>query len=223
LLLPARADVTIVQTIEGDGSASQTTMKVKGDKIRFEASPKLTTILEGKTGGMILLMNNEKRYRRISSAQTKAMAEMANKFAAQKPASEKLKLTPTGKKETINGYESEEYTSETAFYKARYWLTTKYPNYVSILKQLQNARPAALNLSKDIIIDYSELPGLPIRTHVTIGGKEIMSTMKSIKEDPLPQAEFSVPSDFQEVKGPDMGSIDEQNEKNPAAESSSKP
>jgi len=49
-LLSARADLTIVQKVERAGSATNMTIKVKGDKVRIEATPKVTTILDAKTG-----------------------------------------------------------------------------------------------------------------------------------------------------------------------------
>src|SRR5207253_10309834 len=47
------------------------------------------------------------------------------------------KLTPTGKKETINGYETEEFVYETPQFKASFWVATKYPDAADILKQMQ--------------------------------------------------------------------------------------
>ena len=52
------------------------------------------------------------------------------------------------------------------------------------------------------MLDYRDFPGLPLRTIVKTGGKEITSTITSIKQDPLSEAEFSVPKDFQELKKP---------------------
>jgi ABC-type enterochelin transport system substrate-binding protein len=76
-LLSARADLTIVysstlqpasQAEKSDEASAARTMsiKIKGDKARIEASPQLTTILDGKTGEVVNLMNDLKIVVRIS-------------------------------------------------------------------------------------------------------------------------------------------------------------
>src|SRR5207249_4632101 len=66
--IPSRAgssDLTMVQQVERAGSAGNMTIKLKGDKVRIEASPKVTTILDGKTGEVTNLMNDQKTVVRI--------------------------------------------------------------------------------------------------------------------------------------------------------------
>src|SRR6267154_5426337 len=116
LLVSARADLTIVQRVEGTGQNGDVTVKIKGDKERIDAPSQPTRIIDGKTGELTDLMNNKKSFVRISAAQIKAAAETINKFDGdEKPAAPKL--IPTGKKETINGYETEEYAYETPQFK----------------------------------------------------------------------------------------------------------
>src|SRR6266403_2527553 len=77
--IPARADFTIVQKVEGKGSAHEITMKTKGDKVRMEATPQMTMIVDGRTGDTIPLMNAQKTFLRISGDKAKAIAELAAK------------------------------------------------------------------------------------------------------------------------------------------------
>ena len=100
-LLSARADLTILQKVERAGSATNMTIKLKGDKVRIEASPQLTTIIDGKTGEITNLMNDQKTVVRISAEKAKAVTNMINKFDAKKEGVGKVKLTPTGQKETV--------------------------------------------------------------------------------------------------------------------------
>jgi hypothetical protein len=205
LMVTAHADLTIVQDVEGAGPVSHMTLKVKGDKSRVEASPQVTTIIDGRTGDMLNLMNEQKKFMRISGAQTKALMQSAAQSAGQ--AQQKPKLTPTGKKETINGYEAQEYVSETPQFKASYWVATNYPDAAAITKQLQAVAPQAWGLSTGSAADYSDFPGLPLRTRISIGGKEIVTNITSVKQEPLADALFSPPPDFQEMKMPDLGRI----------------
>src|ERR1700747_609784 len=105
-VLSARADLTIVQRVEGAAQNGDMTVKIKGDKERIDAPSQPTRIIDGKTGEMTDLMNERKSFVKISAAQIKAVAESMNQSGKQPSAS---KLTPSGKKDTINGYETEEY------------------------------------------------------------------------------------------------------------------
>jgi hypothetical protein len=72
------------------------------------------------------------------------------------------------------------------------------------MKQLQAVIPAAWNDLARGMMDYRDLPGFPLKTVVKMGGDEITSTVTLIKRDALSDAEFAVPSDFQEMKIPKM-------------------
>src|SRR5947208_5167647 len=101
LCFPVRADFTIIQKVEGaKNSANEITLKLKDDKIRMEATPQMTMIVDGKTGDTITLMNAQKKFLRISGDKARAIAELATKYGGA--TTEKPKLTATGKKMTIN-------------------------------------------------------------------------------------------------------------------------
>ena len=200
--ISVRADFTIVQKVEGKGQTNEITLKVKGDKIRMEASPQVTMIVDGRTGDTITLMNAQKRIVRISGDKAKAIAEMAAKYGGT--STEKPKLTATGKKMTINGYEADEYVAETKSFKAHYWIAPSFPNSAEIMKQLQAVIPAAWNNVAKGMIDYHDLPGFPLRTQMKMGDDEITSSLVAIKTEPLSDSEFLPPKDFQEVKIPNM-------------------
>lgn len=206
----ASADLTIIQKIESAGSPNEMTIKVKGDKVRLEASPQVTMIYDGKTGEMATLMNDEKRAVRLSAERMKAAAEMVKKFSPKEESAEKPKFIATGKKETVNGFETEQYRYDGADFKATYWIALNYPNGPEILKQLQSIKSDAWSAANARMPDYHELPGIPIRTRMVVksegdsGKSEITSTIVSIKTDPLNDAEFSVPGDFKEMEIPDI-------------------
>lgn len=205
LSVTARGDLTIVQKVEGSGSVKQITMKLKGDKARVEVSPEITTIMETKGGDILTLMNKKKKFVRISAERSKAIAELASKYAKNSSApAEKSKLTATGRKETINGYETEEYVRESPTVKESYWIALTYPDSAAIVKQLQAITPTAWNEVAKGMLDFNDFPGLPLRTIVKTDRKEIVSTIMSIKQDLLSDMEFAVPGDFQEVKVPNL-------------------
>ena len=219
----ARADLTIVQKVEGPGQSGNVTIKIKGEKERIEAASQPTRIIDGKTGEMLNLMNEQKAFVRISAEQMKAAAETIAKFDGKNQGSERPKLTATGKKETVNGYETEQYVYETPKFKATFWVATKYPDAASILKQMQAPISEAWKPSNMGMPEYRDFPSVPIKTVVSIGGNEITTTLTSLKQDALSDAEFSVPKDFEEVKPPETGTAPQPNEKKSPAEYPTKP
>src|SRR5450631_3982028 len=205
LSVTVRGDLTIVQKVEGIGSVKQITTKLKGDKARVEVSPEVTTIIDNKSGEMLNLMNGKKKFLRISTDKSKAIAELASKYGGDSSAAaERSKLTPTGKKEMMNGYETEEYVRESPSVKESYWIALKYPDSAAIVKQLQAITPTAWNDIAKGMLDFRDFPGLPLRTIIKTDRREIISTITSIKQDLLSEAEFAVPKDFQELKVPNL-------------------
>jgi len=201
LLVSARADLTIVQRVEGAGQNSDVTVKIKGEKERIDATEQPTRILDGKSGEMVNLMNDRKTFVKVSAEQIKAAAETINKFGGdKKPGGPKL--TPTGKKETINGYETEEFVYEAPQFKASFWVAKKYPDGSGILKEMQAPVSGAWKPSNLGMPDYTDFEGLPLKTVISMGANQMTTTITSIKKDPLNAAEFEIPKDFQELKRP---------------------
>jgi hypothetical protein len=206
-LLNARADLTIVQRVEGGGPVTEMTMKIKGGKARIDASPQMTTIIDSKSGEILTLMNEQKKFIRISASQAKAAAEMATQPDEKDAPAIKPQLKPTGKKETINGYETEEYSCEAPAFKAAYSISTKYPDSAAILKELAATTPQAWNVAGKGMPDYRDFPGMPLRTRVSFSGREIVTTLVSVKQDPLAESDFIPPAGFEEMKMPNMDAM----------------
>jgi hypothetical protein len=164
--------------------------------------------METKGGDILTLMNTKKKFVRISAEKSKAIAELASKYAKDSTApAEKSKLTATGRKETINGYETEEYVRESPSVKESYWIALTYPDSAAIVKQLQAITPTAWNEIAKGMLDFNDFPGLPLRTIIKTDRKEIVSTIISIKQNLLSDMEFAVPRDFQELKVPNLQDV----------------
>ncbi len=198
----ARADLTIVQKVEGSEGSHEIKMKVKGDHARVDVNPQMTTIIDAKSGEVVNLLYESKFFVRMSAESAKAIADAAKALVKQegiKPA------TPaaSGKKEKINGYETTEYVTDSPNFHASYWVATNYPDYEKILDQMAILQKGAFaGLMKDMP-SYQGLPGLPLRTEVKISGSgTIKSTIESVSLAPLPDTDFSIPAGFNEVVVP---------------------
>jgi hypothetical protein len=233
VILPLRADLTIVysttvqpasqgQKVQATPSAvaaTNMTIKVKGDKARIDASPEMAAIFDGRTGELINLLNDQKTVVRISPNKMRAIADMLNKFRSNKAGSDKPRLTPTGQREMINGYDTQQYTCEGPDFKAIYWITRNYPSGATVLAQLQSVKSELWDAANTKMPDFRDFPGLPIRMRMIVGKEnsasghgasalghptEITSTVTGVSLDSIADSQFTVPADFKETKLPDI-------------------
>src|SRR6266436_2458494 len=234
VVLPVRADLTVVYstTVEpaSHGQKSQATpatvaaatnmtIKVKGDKARIDASPQVSAIFDGTTGELINLLNDHKTIVRISPDKMRAIADMLNQFSSNKANSDKPRLKPTGKREMINGYDTEQYTYDGPDFKATYWITPNYPNGAAVLAQLQSIKSEFWDAANTKMPDFRDFPGLPIRMRMIVGKgnqadahgtsapdhpTDITSTVTGVSLDSIADKQFTIPADFKETKLPDI-------------------
>ena len=203
---PARADLLITQKVEGVGPAGmETTTKVKGDKMRVDATPEISVIVDVKSGDMINLMHAQKAYLKVSGDMAKTMMEQMKQnqggAAATKP-----ELKPTGKKETINGYACEEYAGAANGMKFDFMLTKALPNYEAALKQLADTMKSGplAQQTQGMGMDFGTLPGFPLRTAMEVGGQKMISTVTNVSTAPLPDADFALPAGYKEMAMPSL-------------------
>ena len=233
VIVPVRADLTIVysttvqpashnQKVQAAPTAvaagSNMTIKVKGDKARIDVSPQVTAIFDGQTGELINLLNDQKTIVGITPDKMRAIADKLNKFGSNK-GSDKPRLTPTGQREMINGYDTEQYTYEGPDFKATYWIAPNYPNGAAALAQLQSIKSELWDAANTKMPDFRDFPGLPIRMRMLFGKQnpagehaasglehpiEITSTVTGVSLDSVADGQFTVPANFKERKLPDI-------------------
>lgn len=205
--LSARADLTVVQSIEASGSTNRVTTKIKGERARIEVNPESSMIVDTKTGEVITLIPKNKSVLRLSAERARNFRDKA-RMLLQDNDNSPLEIAtpkPTGKKEKINGYEAEEYVAETPKYRATYWVAKSYPDYKSILSQLKLLQNGAFAAARRPMPDYYDFPGLPIRTKITLQGKpEATTTIVSTSQTPIADSEFTIPADYAEIHLPDF-------------------
>jgi hypothetical protein len=200
-----RADLTVLQTLDAPGAtAKQITIFTKGDKMRIDTAPQVSTIVDGKTGDIVTLMKDQKCAVRISAEKMKAAADMLKKFNDKSDSAEPARPKPTGRKETIRAYEAEEFVVDRGRFKASYWVAPQYPDGAAILRQLQAVKSEMWNSANPNESNFRDFTALPIRTVVDAGGSRMTTELVSVKQDPLPDSMFAVPADYREVKGPEM-------------------
>src|SRR5207249_3991014 len=103
----------------------------------------------------------------------RAIADMLNKFNSKQAGSEKPRLTPTGQRETINGYDTEQYTYDGPDFKATYWIAPNYPNGAAVLTQLQSIKSEFWDAANTKMPDFRDFPGLPIRMRMIVATENL--------------------------------------------------
>ena len=199
----ALADLTIVQKVEMGSTPGEMTIRIKGDKVRVDPAPQVSMITDNKTGETVTLMHSERKAIRMSGEKMKAAAEMVSKFTGATPGAHAT-LTSLGRKENVNGISTDLYSVDTAVGKATYYIASNYPDAPAILKEMQAAQPRALTDAVTNLPDYRNLPGVPVKIEMDAQNRHVVMTLVSIKRDPIPDSEFIVPSDYSEMKMPEI-------------------
>lgn len=207
LPMVARADLVIVQKVEGAGQNSEMTMKFKDDKIRADVSPQISTLTDASSGDVTTIMHTQKTYMVIPASSSRALMEqMKKQMDAQTAAGAPTpnpKPQATGKKEKINGYDTEEYTSVFSGMKVNYWIASKFPNWPQVLAAMIKFQQGGLaSMTKGLMPSPTDFKGMPIRTEVDLNGQKITTTLVSVKNETVDPAEFLIPAGYTEMKMP---------------------
>jgi hypothetical protein len=204
---------------DGIVAGTNMTIRIKGDKARIDATPQMTAIFDGRTGELVNLLNDQKTLVRFSPDKMRAIADMLKTVSSNKAGSNKLRLTPTGQREMINGYDTEQYTYDGPDFKATYWIAPNYPNGAAVLAQLQSIKSELWDAANTKMPDFRDFPGLPIRMRMIVGKQnhagehgatpsahpaEITSSVTSVSLDSIADSQFAVPPDFKETTLPDI-------------------
>jgi hypothetical protein len=199
----SRADLVIVQKVEGAGQVGDITMKFKGDKMRADVSPQITTITDTVGGDITTIMHAEKRYMKIPASQTKALLQQVQKSQPGSSPSAAPKLQPTGKKEKIGGYDAEQFTCQVAGMKVDYWIAKDFPNYAAVLAQMEKMQQGGFSaMTRGMAPSPADFHGMPIRTEMEMGGKKISTTVVSVKDEPIDDKEFTIPAGYTAMEVP---------------------
>ncbi len=198
----AHADLTITQNLAQDkaGKATDTTLtiKVKGDKMRMDGVPQMSNIVDLKSGDVTSLLHQQKAVMTIPGATVKSMQDART---MQNPKMDAPKAT--GNKETISGFACEEYEASLGEAKIKLWLTKDLPAVEKLMKELSQ-----LSASSDPVqgmLKDQNISGFPMRTVMFMPGAGKMTmTVVALSEDPIPDAEFAVPSDYKPMPLPAM-------------------
>ncbi len=195
-----RADLVIVQKVDGAGQSGEQTIKIKGDKARTDLAQTVSMITDGATGEIVTLMHTPKTYLKVSPERTKAMMDQ---LQALRSSAEPAKLQPTGKKEKVGEYECEIFTVNLGALSATYWIASDFPNYQAVLAQLEKLQAGSISaMGKGLMPELKDFPGMMLKTEMDLSGKKVVTTVLSAKEENVDPAIFKIPANYKEVSSP---------------------
>jgi len=218
----AWADWVIVQEVAHTGmpASNRITLKIKGDKAKIEAGQG-ATITDNASGSQITLMPATKTYHVVTASNMREMQELIEeKFPAPHVGSkQESRLEPTGRKQTINGFNTEEFIWKWSEGKSVYWITKGIPNYSAAFKQMDKSFAAVAGLSRAPLPRANQFQGYPVRVeseftlpkytaeqarylNKDINEKQTVrsvTTLVSITETKLDESEFSIPADYKQA------------------------
>ena len=198
-----KADLVIVQKVEGAGQAGEQTIRIKGDKARTDLAQPVSTLTDGATGDSVTLMHAQKSFIKVSAAQSKAMIEQVQKLRGAN--AEPPKLQDTGKKEKIGAYDCGIFTANLGFVNITYWIARDFPNYKGIAAQMEKVQAGSVSaMSKGVMPELKDFPGMAVKTVMDLNGQKISVTVLSVKEEPLDPSIFTVPNSYKEITAPDL-------------------
>ena len=199
--LRSYADTVISESLESHGRNITMTLKIKGDKIRIDASPMVSIIMDITTGDSLSIIHPQKSYMKISGAQQKAIIDLMKKSST--PA-EKPNIVDTGKSEKVGNFNAEIYTLNTPTSNLTLWITKDIPNdVVEKLRQFQKMKPTGA--AGVFAPDTSDLPGIPVKTQIVKGAETITITILSVEEKAIDDADMAPPAGYKEISMPNLG------------------
>lgn len=117
----------------------------------------------------------------------------------------KLKITPTGEKAKISGYDCQKFLVENQMMKSEYWVTKDIPHYKEIHKLTTSFNEKVFGdnpMMKQMGVTrlVSELDGFPVKTVSDMMGGKQTTILKSIEKKSLDDDLFVVPKGYTKRK-----------------------
>jgi Domain of unknown function (DUF4412) len=197
----AKGDYIIKQQVETMGRVQQVVLQIKDPKARLDTA-QTSTIIDSSTGETTVLIHAQKAFLKIGTEQLKAQSEAVKNLMGNKGNENTgdIELKPTGRKETINGYETEEYVTNLNGTDMSLFICKTFPDFRKIIDAIEVVQKGpGMDIFRSMTVPASKYPGMPIRTEAKFLGQRVVVTLESIQQTDLTDADFSIPADYKEL------------------------
>lgn len=212
----AHADLLVVERIAHDERSEIVTLKLKGSWLRVDRAtseePISSAIYDKKSGDVVLLFHGAaKSMMRVPAALTEKMKEQiakAQSSAAGKAASTSADPKPraTGKKDSRQGFETEEFVVDGPEGAVTYAIAKSFPHASELLGDLDGlllAGGQGVYPPLEFMPAFKSLPGFVMlaQSRTPLSGKPVTVSVERVSEATIPQSDFAVPADYKEDVG----------------------
>ena len=187
----ARADLVLTNETAVGEVKSTTKMSIRGEKMRTDNGTETSVIMDAKSGDMITLMHEQKMMIKSNVNDLKAAAAALPKDTPGVTVTEP-KITATGKKEKVQGYDCEIYTMESMGSTVKLWVAKDYPGYAKLQKELSVME----KLGTPGAAKPPALPGMTLKTEFEQQGLKFVTSLVSLKEEAVDESIFAVPAGY---------------------------
>ena len=182
----ARADLVMVQETAMGEVKSKTVMSIKGKMVRTDVGDKNSVIMDTEAKTMVSLMHEQKM----------AMKMDMNMVNQAQGADVKIpQPVATGQKEKVGDYECEIYTLNHGGTESKMWIAKDFPGY----EKLKTELAALKKMGGPAAQQQADLPGMAVKTETKAGGITYVSTLVSLKEEPVDDKIFAAPADYKMI------------------------
>ena len=137
LAFTAKGDYVIKEQLETSGQTQQITLKIKDAKVRADIGEQNSALIDSNKAETTLLLHAQKAFLKINPQQLQSQAQaLKDLLGTQTENSGDIELKPTGKKETINGFDTEEYTTNFHGVQMSIFVAKQFPNYRKLVEAL---------------------------------------------------------------------------------------
>jgi len=216
-LPPIFADLTIVQEVTSanammGGAPQEMTVMVSKGRTRIEHSQGGMIMIPGENKN-IMLMHPQRSYMLMPQLDPATMGNMQQQGGGATPSPADTKWTKTGKKETIAGYEAEQWIGKDAAGKttAEVWAGANpevAAEYIdSLAKSGQSSMASLVEQMKSGLSDGPYKHGFPLKTvaYDDSGAVQATTVVKKLDSAAIDGKWFAVPEGYTEMKMPSMG------------------
>src|SRR6266446_3101044 len=187
VVFAAKGDYIIKQEVETMGRVQHVVLRIKDAKARLDTE-QTSTIIDSSTGETTMLIHAQKAFLKIGTEQLKAQSEAVKSLMGNKGNENTgdIELKPSGRKETINGYETEEYVTNLNGTDMSLFISKAFPDYRKIIDAVEVVQKGpGMDIFRSMAVPASKYPGMPIRTEAKFLGQRIVVTIESVQQTDL--------------------------------------
>ena len=198
----AQADLVMKQKVTTGGKEQSLTTRIKGDLARMDIGNEMSVIMDSATGKSTTLMHSMKTVMTVDANAMKGLMDMAAKLSGQdsEKKGDEPSIKPTGEKEKIGEWDCEIYDWNGG--KGKLWICKDFDGFAEI-NQLSEKMSSSMGMKDNpMMLKAEELPGMVIKSEMTVMGQNAVTERVSVDKGELPDADFQAPEDYKTMSLP---------------------